>query len=61
MHHLFPLMSVWLTLAGWLGGSLRWRRLRRASWPDRFGVCLGLAWSVLGFWLLGEIYWDAFK
>jgi hypothetical protein len=61
LHYLLPLMSLWMLLAGWLGGSLRWRHLRRsAPWRERFGVYLGLAWSLQGLWLLGDFYWDAF-
>ena len=61
MYYLLPLMSVWVLLAGLLGGILRLRNLRRtASWPDRFGIYLGLAWSLQGLWLLGDIYWEAF-
>lgn len=61
MHYLFPLMSVWLLLAGLVGGSFRLRSLSRtAPWRERFGIYLGLAWSLQGLWLLGDIYWDAF-
>jgi hypothetical protein len=61
MHYLLPLMCVWVLLAALLGRNLRLRNLRRQSaWCERFGIYLGLAWSVQGFWLLGDIYWDAF-
>ncbi len=61
MHYLFPLMSVWVLLSGWIGGTFPGRNLRRtAPWRERFGLLLGLAWSVQGLWLLGDIYWDAF-
>jgi hypothetical protein len=61
MHYVFPLMSVWLLLAGLIGGSFRPRSLRRTEpWRERFGLWLALAWSVQGLWMLGELYWDAF-
>jgi hypothetical protein len=60
MYLLFPLMSVWLLLAGWLGGSL-WPSVRASAlWRERFGIWLGLAWCLQGLWILGEMYWDAF-
>lgn len=61
MYYLLPLMSVWVLLAGVLGGGLRLRNLRRTGpWRERFGIYLGLAWSIQGLWLLGDIYWEAF-
>lgn len=57
-----PLLSLFLmpalAIGGWLG---RRRRRRMASWRERFGLGLTLAWAALGLYLLGEFYLADFR
>ena len=61
LFYVLPLLSLWFLLAALIAGRLGRRHIRgRAAWTDRFGLYLGLAWSVLGAWLLVDFYRDAF-
>ena len=61
LFYVMPLAALWFLLAAVLSGQLRLRHLRGdLPWTDRFGVCLGLAWTVLGIWITGDFYWEAF-
>lgn len=53
-----PLMAVYLIPALLFGGWLtpRRRRAARRYWSERFGFWLGLAWFVIGLYLLVHIY-----
>jgi hypothetical protein len=61
LYYVLPLFSFWFLLAAWLGGRLPRRSLgKRSAWADRFGIYLGLAWSILGCWHIFDFYWEAF-
>jgi hypothetical protein len=61
LFYVLPLVSLWFILASVLSGQLRFRHLRgETPWTDRFGFYLGLAWTVLGIWITGDFYWEAF-
>lgn len=56
-----PLMALYVTLALLAGGWIRprrgrWRRWRRYSWREQFGLLLGLAWACTGLYLLATLY-----
>jgi hypothetical protein len=62
LYFVLPLVSVWFLLAAWLGGKLQRRHFSKGSaWGDRFGVYLGLVWSILGTWVIFDFYWEAFS
>ena len=61
LFYVLPLLGFWFTLSATMTGQLRWRHLRaEEAWTDRFGVYLGLAWTVLGIWITYDFYWEAF-
>lgn len=51
-----PLIGLWLLIASLVSG--RWREVR--GWSEQFGLLVGLGWSVLGAYVLWEVYHDTF-
>lgn len=49
-----PLFACWFALSAALGGHLGFRR--QTSWQNRCGMVLGGLWSLLGLWILLELY-----
>jgi hypothetical protein len=61
LFYVLPLLSLWFLLSAMAGGRVRRRQLwSDPRWSERFGLQLGLCWSILGIWLLVDFYRDAF-
>lgn len=55
-----PLMGLMLMIAFAIGGRLRLRKGWRTPWREAFGRWLGLAWCLLGLYVLYVLYEDDF-
>lgn len=61
LYYCLPLMSLWYLAAMLVGGRLSRRSFSSVTpWSERYGLILALLWSPLGFWILWDMYVEAF-
>ena len=59
--YMLPLLGLWGTLAGLVCRRIDRRRLGPANpWSERLGLYLAFLWSLLGGWVVVDVYTATF-